>query len=56
MTIVEEAQRYLAVVDVFRAEGCEPHWLPEWATAPVISVPPRHTEQSPFEQTKKGRK
>lgn len=32
MTLAEEAQRYLAVVEVFRAEGREPHWLPEtWA-------------------------
>jgi hypothetical protein len=29
MTLAEEAQRYLAVVDVFRAEGCEPEWRPE---------------------------
>ena len=24
--IVREAERYLALVDVFRAEGCEPRW------------------------------
>lgn len=24
--IVCEAERYLALVDVFRAEGCEPRW------------------------------
>jgi hypothetical protein len=24
-----EAQRYLAVVEAFRREGCEPHWRPE---------------------------
>jgi hypothetical protein len=29
MTLAEEAQRYLAVVAVFRAEGCEPHWRRE---------------------------
>jgi hypothetical protein len=29
MTLAEEAQRYLAVVDFFRAEGCEPHWARE---------------------------
>lgn len=29
MTIAEEAQRYLAVVEFFRREGCEPHWRPE---------------------------
>jgi hypothetical protein len=29
MTVAEEAQRYLAVVEIFRAEGCEPQWRPE---------------------------
>jgi len=29
MTLAEEAQRYLAAVAVFRAEGYEPHWRPE---------------------------
>ena len=29
MTIAEEAQRYLAVVELFRREGCEPDWHPE---------------------------
>jgi hypothetical protein len=29
MTLAEEAQRYLAAVDFFRAQGCEPHWRPE---------------------------
>jgi hypothetical protein len=29
MTVAEEAQRYLAVVEFFRAVGCEPHWRPE---------------------------
>lgn len=27
--IVCEAERYLALVDVFRAEGCEPRWRAE---------------------------
>jgi hypothetical protein len=35
MTVAEEAQLYLAVVDVFRAEGHEPHWQPEWLVPPV---------------------
>jgi hypothetical protein len=34
MTLAEEAQRYLEVVDFFRAEGCEPHWRPE--AAPML--------------------
>lgn len=29
MTLAEEAQRYLAVVETFRAGGCEPHWRRE---------------------------
>jgi hypothetical protein len=29
MTIAEEAQRYLAVVEFFRRQGCEPDWRPE---------------------------
>jgi len=24
--LITEAERYLAAVAVFRAEGCEPHW------------------------------
>lgn len=29
MTVADEAQQYLAVVEFFRALGCEPHWRPE---------------------------
>jgi hypothetical protein len=29
MTLAAEAQQYLAVVEVFRAEGSEPHWRRE---------------------------
>jgi hypothetical protein len=29
MTLADEAQLYLAVVELFRAQGCEPHWRPE---------------------------
>jgi hypothetical protein len=29
MTLAQEAQLYLAVVDLFRREGCEPHWRRE---------------------------
>ena len=31
--LIREIGRYLAVVDVFRAAGCEPTWRPELATA-----------------------
>jgi hypothetical protein len=27
--LVSEAERYLATVDYFRSQGCEPHWLSE---------------------------
>jgi hypothetical protein len=30
--LVAEIRRYLAAVDAFRAEDCEPHWLPERQT------------------------
>jgi hypothetical protein len=33
--LLGEARRYLAVVDTFRAEGCEPVWRPERAPAPA---------------------
>jgi hypothetical protein len=33
-TLALEAQRYLAVVEFFRHQGCEPHWRPEpWTVA-----------------------
>ena len=34
MTVADEAQRYLAVVEFFRALDCEPRWRPE--TLPVL--------------------
>ena len=27
--LITEAERYLAAVEVYRAEGCAPHWRPE---------------------------
>jgi hypothetical protein len=38
MTLAEEAQRYLAVVEFFRAQGSEPHWRPELPAA-ALPVP-----------------
>jgi hypothetical protein len=35
MTLADEAQLYLAVVVVFRAEGCEPRWRPEPPPRPI---------------------
>jgi len=34
-----EIRRYLAAVDAFRAQGCEPSWLPEdHGKSPVSAV------------------
>jgi hypothetical protein len=30
-----EAERYLALVDVFRAEGCEPRWRQQTGVPPT---------------------
>ncbi|HEY6584017.1 MAG TPA: hypothetical protein VIZ29_04140 [Gaiellaceae bacterium] len=46
MTLADEAQLYLAVVEVFRAEGHEPHWQPEWLVPPVQR--PRSTPAKPL--------
>lgn len=32
--LLDEVGRYLAAVDVFRAEGAVPHWLPEAPARP----------------------
>lgn len=37
--LVGEITRYLAAVDVFRAEGHEPIWRPELAAAPTPVAP-----------------
>ena len=39
--LIDEIVRYLAAVDVFRAEACEPTWLPEPAQDRVGEGPPR---------------
>jgi len=39
--LLDEIARYLAAVDVFRAEACEPTWLPEPAWDRVDENPPR---------------
>ena len=36
--LIGEAERYLAVVAVFRAEGCEPHWKLENHTQSTAAV------------------
>ena len=38
--IGEEAQRYLAVVDAFRAAGCQPHWRSESTSSFRLLEPP----------------
>jgi hypothetical protein len=37
-SVVDEAIRYLAAVDAFRALNCEPSWRPE--SAPIASSTP----------------
>ena len=37
MTLADEAQRYLAVVEFFRAQGCEPHWEREPLPPPAMT-------------------
>jgi len=48
--LVCEAERYLALVDDFRAEGCEPCWRLEPTVVPRVARPmglgPKSTERS----------
>ena len=46
--IAAEAQRYLAAVAVFRAEGCAPRWQPEREPEPDErdDAPPRPRRRS----------
>jgi hypothetical protein len=53
MTLAEEAQLYLAVVEVFRREGCEPHWRAETWTRHVRSADSPEAVQA---TTKMGKK
>jgi hypothetical protein len=39
--LLDEIARYLAAVDVFRAEACEPTWLPEPSWSRVDAKPVR---------------
>ena len=52
MTLAEEAQRYLAVVEFFRAEGCEPHWRPEAAPPPANQI--LQTKESLLQGSSRG--
>lgn len=38
-TLMSEIQRYLAAVALFRREGHEPRWSPEWAASRDETVP-----------------
>jgi len=51
--LIGEAERYLAAVAVFRAEGCEPHWRLEpgaWTGRRRRSEPSR---RDPLELTRR---
>jgi hypothetical protein len=52
MTLAEEAQRYLAVVELFRREGCEPHWRPETSAEQVLVSKSARSFQHVFERRK----
>ena len=37
--LIEEIDRYLAAVDLFRSESCEPTWRPEIHAEVAVSTP-----------------
>jgi hypothetical protein len=43
--LIDEIERYLAAVDVFRALGCEPAWRPESAPRALAIEAPRASAQ-----------
>jgi hypothetical protein len=43
--LVDEIVRYLGVVDVFRAAGCEPQWRPEVGAVAIERVDERPITQ-----------
>lgn len=45
--LVEEIDRYLAAVDIFRAADCEPTWRPEIHSEVVVSSVPLTSRQLP---------
>jgi hypothetical protein len=45
--LAAEAQRYLAAVEEFRAEGREPSWLPEEASRDSVAPRRRKPARSP---------
>jgi hypothetical protein len=52
--LIAEAQRYLAAVEVFRAEGREPHWSREVAAPPPAPRRRRRSEHAAV-QTQGGK-
>jgi hypothetical protein len=49
MDLVGEAERYLAAVAAFRAEGCEPHWQLEPAMRSRRRRPSPSMKRDPLE-------
>ena len=37
--LLDEIARYLATVELFRSESCEPTWLPESVASPTLWEP-----------------
>jgi hypothetical protein len=36
--LIDEVRRYLIAVEVFREEGHQPRWWPEFASAPTLGA------------------
>jgi hypothetical protein len=54
MTLAGEAQLYLAVVEFFRANGCEPHWRPECKSKTEVADLLAHPSTSEMEGPRQG--
>ena len=45
--LIEEIDRYLVAVDLFRSESCEPTWRPEIHADVAVSTPPFTPQRLP---------
>lgn len=51
--LIAEIERYLALVDAYRAHGCEPHWQPEPGARKRRRAAVRPTTHALFEPTER---